>query len=74
MVIVPNEPWGVPIKAGGTLKLRRPDGTFLITRVRGVEMSNPPRFDGMPGVLVGDATLSKDDVPPGTEVYVTHTA
>ena len=74
VVIVPDEPWGVPLKVGSTLQLRKPDGTFLIAHVRGIEMSNPPRFDGKVGVLVGDAALSEADVPPGTEVYVTYAA
>ncbi|HEX8493622.1 MAG TPA: hypothetical protein VF658_12315 [Pyrinomonadaceae bacterium] len=70
VIIVPDEPWGVSLKAGDTLELRKPDGTFLITRVRGVEMSNPSRLDGKAGILVGEAGLSKDDIPPGTEVFV----
>ena len=74
VIIVPVEPWDVPLKVGATLELRKPDGTYLITHVRGVEMSNPPRLDGKVGLLVGDASLSKDDVPPGTEVYVTYPA
>jgi len=74
VIIVPDEPWGVPLKAGAALTLRRPDGTFLSAHVRGVEMSNPSRLDGKPGLLVGGAALSEDDVPAGTEVYVTRTA
>jgi hypothetical protein len=74
VIIIPDEPWSVPLKVGSTLKLRKPDGTFLMTHVRGVEMSNPSRFDGKPGLLVGEAGLSKDDVPTGTEVYVTYPA
>ena len=72
VIIVPHEPWGVSLKVGDPLELRKPDGTCLITHVRGVEMSNPSRLDGKAGILVGETGLSKDDIPPGTEVYVTH--
>lgn len=72
IIIVPDEPWIVPLKVGSTLKLRRPDGTSLITHVRGVEMSNPSRLDGKAGILIGETGLAKDDVPPGTEVYSTY--
>ena len=71
LVIVPFEPWTVPLKVGSAIELRKPDGSSLVTRVRGVEMSNPSRLDGKVGLLIGDGSLSKDDVAQGTDVYVT---
>jgi hypothetical protein len=72
VVVVPHEPWGAPLKVGSRLELRKPDGTFLITHVRGVEMSNPSRLDSKAGILVGDGGLSVEDIPVGTTVYVKH--
>jgi hypothetical protein len=74
VVIVPFEPWAASLKVGSVIELRKPDGSCLITRVVGLEMSNPPRLDGRVGLLIGDASLSKDDVAQGTEVYVTRQA
>ena len=74
LVIVPLEPWTVPLKVGSAIELRKPDRSSWVTRVVGVEMSNPSRLDGKVGLLIGDASLSKDDLPQGTEVYVTRPA
>ncbi len=74
VVIVPVEPWAVPLKSGDALELKKPDGTCLITHIKGVEMTNPSPLDGKPGLLIGDASLSKGDVPIGAEVYVTQPA
>jgi hypothetical protein len=74
VVIVPVEPWAAPPRNGDTLELKKPDGTCLMTHIRGVEMANPSRLDGKAGLLIGDAGLSKDDVPKGAEVYLTKPA
>ena len=53
-------------RIGGTLVLRRPDGTELTTRVGGLELFDPnPRGDVV--VLLKD--LSKEEIPIGTEVW-----
>jgi translation elongation factor EF-Tu-like GTPase len=58
------------IAVGWTIELRRPDGAIRTTVVRGIEMLDPPPFDGRynPGILV-PADISLDDVPVGTEVW-----
>jgi translation elongation factor EF-Tu-like GTPase len=70
VVVVPGIPregdWH--IKTGDPLTLKRPDGTAASTVVRGIEMASPPHPHFIP-ILLG-LRLTKDDVPIGTELWV----
>jgi hypothetical protein len=54
------------LKAGGRLELRRPDGTRIYPTLYGLDWPSPSR--GKLGLSV-DKSLTKADVPFGTEIW-----
>jgi translation elongation factor EF-Tu-like GTPase len=74
-VLVPGIPSTVnlpSIKVGDRIRLTKPDGRSIDTTVNGVELINygarkPPENISVPISL--PATISKQDVPPGTQVH-----
>ncbi|MCD6673764.1 MAG: hypothetical protein LT106_13020 [Burkholderiaceae bacterium] len=65
------EPGTTPIHIGDAIRLIFPDGGSVDTQIRGLEMINfrkRPEVITVPILLPSD--LKKDDVPPGTQVYL----
>jgi hypothetical protein len=61
-----------PVRVGDRIRLVKPNGEVIDTRIQGVEMINygrrgPPKEIFAPILLPGP--ISKHDVPPGTHVY-----
>ncbi len=58
-----------PVRIGSTIQLQLPNGKLIDTRVAGLEMfrRNPPVYTAP---LLLPREFSKDQVPPGTQVYL----
>ncbi len=56
-------------KVGLLIELRRPDGSVLTTTIQAIEWFQTPSMPTAPLHLPTD--VSKDDVPVGTEVWLT---
>ena len=69
-VVVPGIPksFGLTIRIGDSVVLKRPDGTELETTIRGLEMFSRVPLDFTP-VLLGNE-ISKDMVSLGTELWI----
>lgn len=73
-VITPGVPVAptpmVSIQIGDALRLVRPDGSSVTTTVAGIEMIGGGSIQPRPTPLLLHSDISKEDVPPGTRVYV----
>jgi hypothetical protein len=65
---VPKYEPGPRIVPGMSIELRRPDGTVLVTTIRGVEWFQTPPAPAAP--LHMPPEIKKEDVPVGTEVWL----
>lgn len=70
-VIVPGFPADADLRGrvGGTLLLKRPDGSEITTTIRGFEFSGNPTLLERTGYAILLADVTKADVPIGTEVW-----
>jgi translation elongation factor EF-Tu-like GTPase len=71
-VIVPGIPTDskLRVKVHDRLRLVRPDGTSISTRVAGIEMINVPTPAAHPIPILLSAQICKTDVPIGTQVFL----
>lgn len=59
------------IRVGDPIELRRPDGTSIAWQIGGIEILDGSAVDkNNTCILLKD--LGKDDVPIGTEIWLTH--
>ena len=54
------------VRAGDRIELRRPDGSILVTRIHGINFVKPSK--GIYPISL-PKSISKNDVPVGTEVW-----
>ena len=64
---VPYEPPTHRVYIGDALEIRRPDGSTLSTKVRGLEVGGRPDKKACAILLPADVT--QEDVPIGSEVW-----
>jgi hypothetical protein len=61
---------GPRVGQGMSIELRRPDGTILWTKIRGIEWFQTPPQPTAP--LLMPPEIAKEEVPVGTEVWLAH--
>jgi hypothetical protein len=65
---VPKYEGGPRVAPGMSIELRRPDGTILATTIRAIEWIQTPPGPAAP--LLMPPEISKEEVPAGTEVWL----
>ncbi|MFO0964617.1 MAG: hypothetical protein U0793_03390 [Gemmataceae bacterium] len=68
LLTLPGVPKGPFLKLGDEVALRRPDGSVVTATIAGTGEWSPVRNGEMPLLL---ADLTKEQIPPGTEVWAT---
>lgn len=73
LILMPGIQAGPKVHIGDTVELRRPDGTLFTSTIRGIEFP-PLSWPARAVPILLPATVVKDDVPIGTEVWLNPSA